>query len=44
VETKETWKLLSGLGCNLAQGYWIAKPMPGSHLIDWLKQRQGRVD
>jgi EAL domain-containing protein (putative c-di-GMP-specific phosphodiesterase class I) len=44
VETKETWKLLSGLGCNLAQGYWIAKPMPGSHLIDWLKQRQGSVD
>jgi EAL domain-containing protein (putative c-di-GMP-specific phosphodiesterase class I) len=39
VETKEVWKLLSGLGCNLAQGYWVAKPMPGSHLIDWLKQR-----
>jgi EAL domain-containing protein (putative c-di-GMP-specific phosphodiesterase class I) len=28
VETKEHWDLLKELGCDIAQGYYIAKPMP----------------
>ncbi|HEX8411551.1 MAG TPA: EAL domain-containing protein [Thermoanaerobaculia bacterium] len=36
VEDEQTWRLLKELGCDLAQGYWIAKPMGASGLMDWL--------
>ena len=36
VETHEQWKLLSDLGCDIAQGYLIAKPMAAEALPDWL--------
>ncbi|HCJ1102857.1 TPA: EAL domain-containing protein [Legionella pneumophila] len=37
VETVAHGKLLSLLGCNLIQGYAIAKPMPAKKLIPWIK-------
>ncbi|HEX7832086.1 MAG TPA: EAL domain-containing protein [Thermoanaerobaculia bacterium] len=36
VEDEATWKMLGNLGCDLAQGYWIARPMPGKDLMKWL--------
>jgi len=36
VEDEETWLLLKELGCDLAQGYWIARPMAAGALMDWL--------
>lgn len=27
VETQQDWDMLKGMGCNIAQGYFIAKPM-----------------
>ena len=30
--------MLCDLGCDLAQGYWIAKPMPATELMQWLDQ------
>jgi EAL domain-containing protein (putative c-di-GMP-specific phosphodiesterase class I) len=27
VETREDWNMLKKLGCDIAQGYYIAKPM-----------------
>lgn len=35
VETKEIWDQLKQLGCDIAQGYYIAKPMPAEQLIAW---------
>lgn len=35
VETKEHWDLLKELGCDIAQGYFIAKPMPASEFLKW---------
>ncbi len=35
VETVEHGKMLPQLGCELAQGYGIARPMPGLDLPDW---------
>lgn len=35
VETVEQGVLLMRLGCDLAQGYGIAKPMPAIQLMDW---------
>jgi len=36
VETQETWDLLSDTGCDVAQGYLIAKPMPADALTEWI--------
>ncbi len=36
VETREHGDLLLQLGCNLAQGYGIAKPMPADQIPDWV--------
>jgi EAL domain-containing protein (putative c-di-GMP-specific phosphodiesterase class I) len=34
--TKPRGKTLRALGCDLAQGFWIAKPMPAEELMQWL--------
>jgi diguanylate cyclase (GGDEF)-like protein/PAS domain S-box-containing protein len=36
VEDEATWRMLGDLGCDLAQGFWIARPMSGSDLMQWL--------
>ncbi|WP_201748113.1 putative bifunctional diguanylate cyclase/phosphodiesterase [Aquabacterium fontiphilum] len=36
VEGAKHWKLLAGLGCDEAQGYFIAKPMPADDFMSWL--------
>ena len=36
VETREEWDLVNELGCDMAQGWFIAHPMPGEELADWL--------
>jgi len=38
IEDQETWDLLSNLGCDIAQGYFIAKALPGDALADWVKR------
>ena len=38
VETIEQGELLILLGCEHAQGYAIAKPMPASNVLPWLKE------
>ncbi|MEK6245520.1 MAG: EAL domain-containing response regulator [Pseudomonadota bacterium] len=35
VETQADWNLLRQLGCGLAQGYFIARPMPPEDLGSW---------
>ena len=40
VETEEHFELLKQMGCDLAQGNFIARPMPGSELIAWTKTRK----
>ena len=36
VETIDDWRLLRSLGCDMAQGYFIARPMAGADLPAWL--------
>jgi EAL domain-containing protein (putative c-di-GMP-specific phosphodiesterase class I)/CheY-like chemotaxis protein len=36
VEDVADWMLLRSRGCDLAQGYFIARPMPAERLRDWL--------
>ncbi|MBI2747258.1 MAG: EAL domain-containing protein [Burkholderiales bacterium] len=37
VETREHWEQLAALGCDIAQGYFIARPMPADAFPDWLR-------
>ncbi|HHJ17154.1 MAG TPA: EAL domain-containing protein [Gammaproteobacteria bacterium] len=37
VEDASTLKELTRLGCDTAQGYFIAKPMPAASFINWLE-------
>ena len=37
VETKEQFELLKSLGCDIVQGFWLAKPMPIQDLIDFIE-------
>ncbi len=38
VEDEATWLRLCDLGCDLAQGYWISRPMRGADLMKWLTE------
>ena len=35
IETVHEWLLLNKLNCDMAQGFFIAKPMPASELKEW---------
>lgn len=37
VETKEHFEVLRKMGCDIAQGYGIARPMPAAQIHDWCK-------
>ena len=39
VENAETWDQLRVLGCDVAQGYFLSKPMPASETTIWLAER-----
>jgi EAL domain-containing protein (putative c-di-GMP-specific phosphodiesterase class I) len=36
VEDREDWEFLRAAGCDLAQGYFIARPMQAATLTEWL--------
>jgi EAL domain-containing protein (putative c-di-GMP-specific phosphodiesterase class I) len=40
VETKEQGLALMDLGCELAQGYFIARAMPAQQFADWARAWQ----
>src|ERR1700722_13530637 len=41
IETEQDWDLLRELGCDLAQGYLIAKPLESSEFLTWAGNRTG---
>lgn len=43
VETVADWQLLRELGCEIAQGYLLARPMPAAELITWLRNNRQRL-
>jgi diguanylate cyclase (GGDEF)-like protein/PAS domain S-box-containing protein len=40
IENKASWDILQSMGCDYAQGFWMAKPMPFNELVKWLHQRE----
>jgi EAL domain-containing protein (putative c-di-GMP-specific phosphodiesterase class I) len=43
VEDRDDWDYLRQTGCDLAQGYFIAKPMPAADLPAWMEAWQERL-
>jgi EAL domain-containing protein (putative c-di-GMP-specific phosphodiesterase class I) len=43
VETREHWDQLAALGCDFAQGYFIARPMPAADFPGWVEQFRAPV-
>jgi EAL domain-containing protein (putative c-di-GMP-specific phosphodiesterase class I)/FixJ family two-component response regulator len=37
VEDQADWDFVRNRGCDIAQGYFIAKPMPGAELPEWIR-------
>jgi EAL domain-containing protein (putative c-di-GMP-specific phosphodiesterase class I)/CheY-like chemotaxis protein len=42
VETEDDWHLLRDIGCDLAQGWFIARAMPPEEIPEWLGRWEGR--
>jgi len=40
VEDQATWDLLANLKCDIAQGYYLSRPIPPPDLVRWLDARQ----
>jgi diguanylate cyclase (GGDEF)-like protein/PAS domain S-box-containing protein len=41
IETQADWDQLAGMGCDIAQGYLISRPMPAADFTSWLQAREG---
>ncbi len=38
VEDRGTWDMLGGIGCDIAQGYYLSRPMPAEDVARWLNK------
>ena len=38
VETQAQWDQLAAFGCDIAQGYFIARPMASDEFLNWVRQ------
>ncbi len=43
VETADAWSQLVRLGCDVAQGYYLGRPVAADELTRWLRERDCRV-
>jgi diguanylate cyclase (GGDEF)-like protein len=41
VETSEAWDALADLGCDIAQGYFMSRPVPAEAFEAWVRERRG---
>lgn len=43
VETQEDWDVVARAGCDVVQGYFVAKPMPADEFMLWQQRWQARM-
>jgi len=43
IEDMQTWDLLTALGCDVAQGYYISRPMSAAAAEEWMKGWSGQA-
>ncbi|MDH5409009.1 MAG: EAL domain-containing response regulator [Gammaproteobacteria bacterium] len=44
VESRQDWDFVQEQGCDIVQGYFVAKPMSQIEFIAWLEQNKGYFD
>jgi EAL domain-containing protein (putative c-di-GMP-specific phosphodiesterase class I)/CheY-like chemotaxis protein len=44
VEREEEWVLLKSLGCDMAQGFYVAPPMPPDEFAGWYRNWTGSLE
>jgi EAL domain-containing protein (putative c-di-GMP-specific phosphodiesterase class I)/CheY-like chemotaxis protein len=44
VEDRDDWECLRALGCDVAQGWFVARPMPGNDVPNWIRAWRLRRD
>jgi EAL domain-containing protein (putative c-di-GMP-specific phosphodiesterase class I)/GGDEF domain-containing protein len=42
VESEEIYRVLAGLGCDIAQGFAVSRPLPADEFAQWYEQHKGR--
>jgi EAL domain-containing protein (putative c-di-GMP-specific phosphodiesterase class I) len=40
VETESVFEQLGELNCDAAQGYFISRPAPVGHVLEWIARRE----
>ncbi|HUQ29647.1 MAG TPA: EAL domain-containing response regulator [Usitatibacter sp.] len=40
VETHADWELMLGMGCEIAQGYYVGRPMARADMLEWAAMRK----
>jgi EAL domain-containing protein (putative c-di-GMP-specific phosphodiesterase class I) len=43
VEDRHTLRLLTMMGCDLAQGYYLGRPLPADDLMAWVEQSRSAI-
>ena len=43
IETPEVWAALLRLGCDIAQGYFISRPMPAASVSVWTRTQREQL-
>ena len=38
VETQQCLDVLAAIGCDVAQGYFLSRPIPGEQTLDWIRR------
>jgi EAL domain-containing protein (putative c-di-GMP-specific phosphodiesterase class I) len=44
VETEAIWDQLDNLGCTVAQGYYLSRPVPAEDLRAWVMERRSDAE
>jgi EAL domain-containing protein (putative c-di-GMP-specific phosphodiesterase class I) len=43
IENEAAWNLLKAMGCDIAQGYYISRPMAAADLFKWAEQSSWEI-
>ena len=43
IENQKTWDLLAHMGCDVAQGYHLSRPLPPLELQHWMYASEGEL-
>lgn len=43
VENKRALDMLAGMECDIAQGFYLSRPLPAFEFLDWLQAREARA-